>query len=347
MSDVNLDKYDSFKKKFSLVEKPISADQWEEYNRLYPIIESIKKLETLVKQKDENEKIINTESDKDLISFAKEDTLRITKDIENIQEEIKEFEIENRKSDPINLKNAILEIRAGAGGEEAALFGADLIRMYTRFAEKKNFKVTIFHQNISENGGIKEIVVKIEGRGAFGTFRYESGVHRVQRVPVTESAGRIHTSTASVAVLPEAEKVDLEIKNEEIEIDVLKATGPGGQHVNKTESTIRITHLPTNIIVTCQESRSQLKNREIAMEVLRARLYERKIKEEADKRATLRKNQIGSAMRSEKIRTYNFPQNRITDHRIKKSWHNIPAVLDGDLDEIVETLSYELNKEDE
>jgi peptide chain release factor 1 len=230
---------------------------------------------------------------------------------------------------------SILEIRAGAGGDEASLFAADLFRMYKGYASNKGWDVQIIDSSISESGGYKEVVAQINGKNVFRDLKYESGVHRVQRVPVTESSGRIHTSTASVAVLPEAKDVDIQINPEDLNIEVMRASGAGGQCVNKTDSAVRITHTPTGISVSCQETKYQAQNREKAMAILRARLYEKKKQEEDSKRDNLRSKMIGSAMRAEKIRTYNFPQNRITDHRIKKSWFNIETVLDGDLEEIV------------
>jgi peptide chain release factor 1 len=235
-------------------------------------------------------------------------------------------------------RNTIVEIRAGAGGDEAALFAADLARMYTRYAERHGWKVETMETSVGELGGLREIIFQINGQDVFKKMRYESGVHRVQRVPATEAQGRIHTSTATVAVLPEAKEVDLVIKPEELRIEVCRSGGPGGQGVNTTDSAVQILHIPTGTIVRCQDGRSQIKNREKAMSVLRSRLLEVKQNEEHAKYASQRKSQIGSGDRTEKIRTYNFPQNRITDHRINFSTHNLPGVLDGDLDELLDTL---------
>ena len=236
-------------------------------------------------------------------------------------------------------KAVIIEIRAGAGGDEAALFVADLFRMYSHFAEKQEWKTTLINSNSIGIGGYKEVIFEIRGKGAYENFKYEGGVHRVQRIPTTEKSGRIHTSTVSVAVMPVATITEIKINPKDIRIDTLRASGPGGQYVNKRESAVRITHLPTNIVVTCQEERTQLQNKEQAMNVLRTRLMAKKREQELAKRGDERREQIGMADRSEKIRTYNYPQNRITDHRIKKSWHNLEKILDGDLNVIIKTFN--------
>ncbi len=232
-------------------------------------------------------------------------------------------------------EGVIIEIRAGAGGEEAALFASDLFRMYSRFVEKQGWKTNLIEKHVKESGGCREIIFEIKGDDVYNKLKQEAGVHRVQRIPTTEKSGRIHTSTASVAVLPEATETELKINPQDLRVDVLRASGPGGQHVNKTESAVRVVHIPTGVMVTCQEGRAQQHNKEIAMNVLRARLLAKKKAEEMAQRSTERHEQIGSAMRAEKIRTYNFPQNRVTDHRINKSWHNLEKIIEGDLKPII------------
>ncbi len=240
--------------------------------------------------------------------------------------------------DPNDDKSVIIEIRAGAGGDEAALFANELYGMYAKYAEKRGWKTDILSSNPNDIGGMKEIIFEVKGKGAYSNFKYESGVHRVQRVPVTESQGRIHTSTATVAVMPEAEEVDVDIRDEDIKLDVYRSGGHGGQSVNTTNSAVRITHLPTGIVVTCQDERSQLKNKLKAMTVLRTRLYEMELERRQKEMGDERRSQVGTGDRSEKIRTYNFPDDRVTDHRIKRTVSNVPRVLEGDLDNFIETL---------
>jgi peptide chain release factor 1 len=233
------------------------------------------------------------------------------------------------------MNGIIIEIRAGAGGEEAALFAADLFRMYSRFAEKENWSTTLIESHSTGLGGYREVIFEIKGQDVYEKLKYEGGVHRVQRIPTTEKSGRVHTSTISVAVLPEASETEIKINPQDLRIDVLRASGPGGQHVNKRESAVRVTHLLTGLTATCQEERTQQQNREKALKVLRARLLAKKQTEEMSQRGAERREQIGAAMRAEKIRTYNFPQNRLTDHRLKKSWHKLDKIIDGDLKPII------------
>jgi peptide chain release factor 1 len=281
------------------------------------------------------EYMVENESDPEIKELAQEELASLENTITTLDQEIRKMKISRKFDNKDDNRSSILEIRAGAGGDEASLFAADLFRMYRGYANKKGWSVEIVESSVSESGGYKEVVAHINGKNVFKNLKYESGVHRVQRVPVTESSGRIHTSTASVAILPEAREIDVKINPEDINVEVMRASGAGGQCVNKTDSAVRITHIPTGISVSCQETKHQAQNKEKAMAILRARLYEKRKEEEDFKRDNLRSNMIGSAMRAEKIRTYNFPQNRITDHRIKKSWFNIESVLNGELEEIV------------
>jgi peptide chain release factor 1 len=336
---MNRDLFNEYREKIESVQHPQTPEQWKKFNKLADLADLFRKLDDIDSQIEESDKLARQE-DPDIASLAKEDVTALTAKKADLLSQIEENIVHReQKDDDRDGKNVILEIRAGAGGEEAALFSGDLFRMYSQYAQNQGYKVEVLNRNISDNGGLKEIIAKIKGEGAFGKLKYESGVHRVQRIPTTESSGRIHTSTASVAVMPEAESVDIEIEPEDIQIDTYRASGAGGQHVNKTESAIRITHIPTGLIVTCQENRSQLKNRETAMSLLRSKLYEMKVQEQQSERDSMRREQIGSAMRSEKIRTYNFPQSRVTDHRLKKSWHNLDAILDGEIDEMISALS--------
>jgi peptide chain release factor 1 len=266
---------------------------------------------------------------------ARAEVLRLEQAIQSLEERLKPLLIPH---DPLNERNAIVEIRAGTGGDEAALFAADLYRMYTRYIERRGWKTEVISHSPATLGGIKEVVFKVPAEGSFGVLRWESGVHRVQRVPATEAQGRIHTSAATVAVLPEAEELDVRIEDKDLRIDVFRASGPGGQGVNTTDSAVRITHLPTGIVISQQDQRSQIQNRAKAMEILRAKLLDLRLSEQEAERSRMRKSQVGTGDRSAKIRTYNFPQSRVTDHRIGYTTHNLQAVMDGDLAELIEQL---------
>ena len=308
----------------------------KEHKNLTPLVEKFREYCT-VKQNGEMAKEMLEESglDKELKDLAEEEMLECKEKSEAIWEELKILLL---PKDPNDDKNVIVEIRGGAGGEEAALFAGVLMRMYTMYAEAKRWKVEMLSSNETELGGYKEVSFMIEGEGAYSRLKYESGVHRVQRVPETEAQGRIQTSTATVAVLPEAEEVEFEINPADLQIDTYRSGGAGGQHVNKTESAIRITHLPTGVVVECQDERSQHKNKEKALKILRSRLYEAMMQEQNDAIASDRKAQVGTGDRSERIRTYNYPQGRMTDHRIGLTLYKLDAILNGDLDELIDAI---------
>jgi len=307
----------------------------KEHGQLAPIVEAWSRLEKVRKEIAETRQIMEEASDKELVALAGEDLKELEKKELKLTEELKGLLV---PKDPLDEKNIILEIRAGTGGEEAALFAADLYRMYSHYIESKGWRQEVISLNPAEQGGIKEVICSVKGRGIYGKLKYESGVHRVQRVPVTEASGRIHTSAATVAVLPEAEEIDVVIKPEDLKIDVFRSSGPGGQSVNTTDSAVRITHLPTQLVVTCQDEKSQLKNKNKALNVLRSRLLDLKIQEANRKRTAERRLQVSTGDRSAKIRTYNFPQSRVTDHRIGLTLHKLEDILNGDLDELIERL---------
>ncbi len=277
-----------------------------------------------------------TGGDDEMAELARAEVERLTAEQAQREERLRILLV---PKDPLDEKNVIVEVRAGTGGDEAALFAGDLFRMYARWAEEHGYKTDIMSQTETGIGGFKEVIFQVKGRGAFSKLKFESGVHRVQRVPVTEAQGRIHTSTATVAVLPEADEVDVQIAPGDVRIDVFRATGPGGQSVNTTDSAIRVTHLPTGLVVSCQDEKSQLQNKIKALAILRARLYQMEQERLANERSEARRSQVGSGERSEKIRTYNFPQNRVTDHRIGKTTYNLIGFLNGDLDEFIEELA--------
>ncbi|MDP2157162.1 MAG: peptide chain release factor 1, partial [Nitrospirota bacterium] len=293
---------------------------------------------------------VDIESTEELLSGNDAEMKELAKaELEELKKKAPVFEEELKfmllPIDPRDAKSVILEIRAGTGGDEAALFGANLFRMYTKYAESKRWKVELISMNATGIGGIKEVVAAIEGKGAYSRLKYESGVHRVQRVPSTEASGRIHTSAATVAVLPEAEEVDIKIDQKDLRIDTFCSSGAGGQSVNTTYSAVRIVHIPTGVVVQCQDERSQTKNRDKAMKVLRSRLYDLELEEKDKERAQERKSQVGSGDRSERIRTYNYPQNRITDHRTGFTLHKLEQILEGNLDEMVDNLTTHFNAE--
>lgn len=307
----------------------------KEQSDLAPIVEAFKEYKHCKQNVEDSLMMLEEESDEEMRELAKEELNESKNRIEELEKEMKILLL---PKDPNDEKNVIVEIRAGAGGDEAALFAAEIYRMYVHYAEGRRWKVEMISLNENGIGGFKECVFMISGQGAYSRLKYESGVHRVQRVPETESGGRIHTSTITVAIMPEAEEVDVELDMNDCKFDVFRASGNGGQCVNTTDSAVRLTHIPTGIVISCQDEKSQLKNKDKALKVLRARLYELELAKQHDAEAEARKSQVGTGDRSEKIRTYNFPQGRVTDHRIKLTLHKLDSILNGDLDEIIDSL---------
>lgn len=344
-----MDKVQAVENKFMDLEQQISdpsviarQDEWQkltkEHASLMSIVETFRKYKDITSTIDGDKEIIDDpDSDDDLIAMAKEEMNGLTKEQADLEDQLHVLML---PKDPRDDKNVIMEIRAGAGGDEAALFAGDLFRMYMKYIEKQpGWKTSIISSNAPELGGFKEVVFSVEGSGVYGKLKYESGVHRVQRVPVTEAGGRIHTSTATVAVLPEAEDVEIDLNMDDVRVDYFRASGAGGQHVNKTSSAVRMTHIPTGMVVECQDERSQLENRAKALRVLKARLLDQ-AQQKADAELTEeRRSQVGTGDRSERIRTYNFPQGRVTDHRINLTLYKLDNILNGDIDEFIQALA--------
>jgi len=308
----------------------------QEKASLESLVTKYREYKATVKSLEETKEMLNNGLDEDLIALAKQEIESLESQQDHLSQELR---IALLPKDANDEKDVIMEIRAGAGGNEAGLFAADLFRMYSRYAQSKSWGIDIINANESGIGGFKEIIFEIKGRGAFSRLKYERGVHRVQRVPITESSGRIHTSTATVAVLPEADEIEVSINPDDLKTDIFHSGGAGGQHVNKVATAVRITHLPTGIVTTCQDERSQLRNKMKAMAVLRARLLDIEQRKQEEEITKQRRSQVGTGDRSEKIRTYNIPQDRITDHRISLTLHNLPRVLDGELDELIDTIA--------
>jgi len=341
-----IEKLEKIKEKYELINEQLSDSSFssdrekmislgKESSELEEIVDVYKQYSNILQNIDGNKEIISSGGDKELVDLAEAELEELNEEKERLEEEIRILLL---PKDPNEDKDVIVEIRAGTGGQEAALFADDLFRMYSRFAELRGWKLEMIDLNDTGLGGIKEVVFSLSGNEVYGDMKFESGVHRVQRVPSTEASGRVHTSAASVAILPEAEDVQIEINSADLKIDIYRSGGAGGQNVNKVETAVRITHLPTGIVVQCQDERSQLKNRQKAMKVLKARLYDLELKKQNEEISAKRKTMVGSGDRSDKIRTYNFPQNRVTDHRIGLTLYNLSGIIEGNLDELIEQL---------
>ena len=333
------ERYEELSKKISDPEIINNIPEWQKYVKehadIEPIVLKYREYNETVKQLEESKEMLKDKLDDEFRELVKLEVEELTEKSEKLTQELRALLI---PKDPNDDKNVIMEIRAGAGGDEAGIFAGDLFRMYTRFAERQHWKVEMMSSNEQGVGGFKEVIFMIKGKGAYSKLKYESGVHRVQRVPATESSGRIHTSTATVAVLPEVDDIDIEINPADVRVDVYRSSGNGGQSVNTTDSAVRLTHIPTGMVVACQDEKSQLKNKEKAFKILKARLYEKMMQEKNAEIAEARRSQVGTGDRSAKIRTYNLPQGRITDHRINMTVYKLEAFLDGEIDEMLDAL---------
>lgn len=340
------DKLRAIEERYHELEKLLSdpkvleqRDEWlkmsKEMSAITPIVEAYRRLAEVDTEMSEAEEMLQDSKEEEMSDYLQAEVDELSAEREKLESELNELLL---PKDPYDDKSVFIEIRAGTGGDEAALFAADLLKMYSRYAESNNYKVEIVDSHQTDIGGFKEVILGVDGTGAYSRLKYESGVHRVQRIPTTESGGRIHTSAATVAVLPEVEEVEVDINPQDLRVDTFCATGPGGQSVNTTQSAVRITHLPTGVVVSCQDEKSQLQNKEKALRILRSRLLDKYISEQTAEQAEARKTMVGSGDRSERIRTYNFPQNRVTDHRIGLTLHKMDLVLAGQLDEIIEAL---------